>query len=77
MVKKFGFRLDLDGMFENSYYYTQYDIGGEGHAITILEENKELFLNAFAAEWRKRAEEALEDIVVKIDKQGNVEVIEK
>lgn len=54
-------RLDLDGLYEDGYYYTAYDIGGEGHAIIIEPENREKFLDAFAAEWRKRADEALEE----------------
>ena len=52
-------RIDLDELYTEGYYYTEYDIGGEGHGITIEEHDKEAFLDAFAAEWRKRAERAL------------------
>jgi len=53
--------LNLDSLWEDSYIYTEYDIGGNGHSITINEEDKEAFLDAFAQEWRNRAEEALEE----------------
>lgn len=53
-------RLSLDEMFQGYYYYTEYDIGGAGHSITIKTEDKEAFLDAFAKEWRDRAEQALE-----------------
>lgn len=53
-------RLDLDELYEDGYYYTDYDIGGEGHAILIKPEDREKFLDAFAAEWRKRADDLLE-----------------
>lgn len=52
-------RLDLDALYTEGYYYTDYDIGGAGHSITIKREDKEAFLDAFAAEWRKRAEALL------------------
>lgn len=54
--------LCLDSLFGDGYFYTEYDIGGEGHGITIKGENKEKFLDAFAAEFRKRAEGFLEPI---------------
>ena len=53
-------KLSLDDMFQSEYYYTDFDIGGRGHEIIIGNEDKEIFLDAFAAEWRKRAEELLE-----------------
>jgi hypothetical protein len=53
--------LNLDSLWEDSYIYTEYDIGGSDHSITIKEEDKEAFLDAFAQEWRDRAEEALEE----------------
>lgn len=52
-------RLDLDELYTEGYYYTDYDIGGAGHSITIESKDKEAFLDAFAAEWRKRAEARL------------------
>jgi len=76
MKKKFGLRLSLDEMFEDSYYYTEYDKGSEGHYITILAEDKEKFLDAFAKEWRDRAEQSLYDCVIKTYKDGEVEIIE-
>jgi len=54
--------LSLDALAEDGYFYTKYDIGGSGHDITIKSKDKEKFLDAFAAEWRKRAEEALEEV---------------
>ena len=54
-------RLNLDSLAEEGYFYTEYDIGEEGHAITINAEDKEKFLDAYAAEWRKRAEASLEE----------------
>ena len=53
--------LNLDSLWEDSYIYTEYDIGGRGHSITIVAEDKESFLDAFAQEWRDRAEGALEE----------------
>jgi len=52
--------LNLDALYTDGYYYTEFDIGGSGHSITIKEENKEKFLDAFAKEWRKKTEEFLE-----------------
>jgi len=53
-------KLNLDDVIGVAiYFYTEYDVGGEGHAITIEEENKEKFLDAWAKEWRRRAEEGL------------------
>jgi len=51
--------LCLDSMFEDGYYYTKFDIGGSGHSITIKKADKEAFLDAFAKEWRERAEKGL------------------
>ena len=55
-------RLNLDALYEDGYYYTDFDIGGAGHSITINAENKEDFLDAFAKEWRKQAKSMLEEI---------------
>lgn len=52
-------RLDLDDMVEE-YIYSEFDIEGVGHSITIKVEDKEKFLDAYAAEWRKKAEKNLE-----------------
>lgn len=51
--------LNLDSLFEGCYYYTDYDIGGYGDRIIINSDEKEVFLDAFAKEWRKRAESLL------------------
>lgn len=59
-----GYRLSLDALYHDGYFYTEYDKGGEGHYITIRAEDKELFLDAFAKEWRKRTEELLEEVDV-------------
>jgi hypothetical protein len=53
--------LNLDELYSDGYYYTDYDIGGSGHSITIYAEDKEEFLDQFAAIWRKKAEELLEE----------------
>ena len=53
--------LNLDSLYEDGYYSTDYDIGGCGHKIVINEDDKEVFLNAFAKEWRDRAELLLEE----------------
>ena len=55
-------KIDLDSLYEQGYFYTKFDIGNEGHSITIRESNKEKFLDAFAKEWRKRADESLEEV---------------
>lgn len=54
--------LCLDSLSEEGYFYTKYDIGGAGHSITIKAEDKDKFLDAFAREWRNRAEQALEEV---------------
>ena len=54
-------KLDLDALVEEGYFYTKYDIGGDGHSITIDADNKEKFLDAFAKETRDRAEKMLEE----------------
>jgi len=51
-------RLDLDDVFDE-YIYTEYDIGGEGHSVTINEKDKEKFLDAISKEFRDRVKEAL------------------
>lgn len=53
--------LNLDEMFQSDYYYTEFNIGGSGHSITVDLENKDKFLDAFAKEWRDRAESLLEE----------------
>ena len=60
MIDKGVLRLELDSLFEDSYFYTEFDIGDEGHSITIDTDNKEEFLDAFAAEFRERAKNLLE-----------------
>lgn len=60
MIDEDKLRLDLDSLYEGGYFYTGYDIGGDGHAITINASNKEEFLDAFTREFRRRAEELLE-----------------
>jgi len=52
--------LNLDSLYEEGYYYTNYDIGGCGHKIVIDSNDKEVFLDAFAKEWREKAENLLE-----------------
>lgn len=53
--------LNLDEMFQSDYYYTEFNIGCSGHSITVDLENKDKFLDAFAKEWRDRAESLLEE----------------
>lgn len=38
-------RLDLDDLSSEGYFYTEYDIGGEGHGIIICASDKEAFLD--------------------------------
>lgn len=51
--------LDLDGIYEDGYFYTEYDVGGCGHKIIINTKDKEVFLDAWAKEWRNKAEAGL------------------
>ena len=51
--------LDLDALYTDGYFYTEYDIGGAGHSITIKAEDKERFLDAFATEIRYRVSNML------------------
>jgi len=60
MIDKDTLRLNLDSLWEEGYFYTTFDVGGDGHAVTIDTDRKEDFLDAFAAEFRKRAESLLE-----------------
>ena len=53
--------LELDDLYTEGYFYTQFDEGGYGHRIIIRRENREAFLDAFAAEFRKRADNMLEE----------------
>ncbi len=53
-------RLDLDSMWEEEYFYTEYDIEGSGHSITIKTEDNEKFLDAWTKAWRNIAEKKLE-----------------
>jgi ABC-type transporter MlaC component len=62
-------RLSLDSIFQSEFYYTDYDIGGYGHWIEIEEKDREAFLDAFAAEWRQRADNMLEDYENENDKE--------
>ena len=61
MIKRKILYLDLDALYTDGYYYTEYDVGGAGHNIQIRAEDKEDFLDAFAKEWRNRAEAMLKD----------------
>ena len=54
--------MDLDSYSEDGYFYTDYDIGGAGHSITIKVEDKEKFLDAWAKEHREKAEKMLEEV---------------
>lgn len=60
MIDKSVLRLELDSLFDVGYFYTKFDIGDEGHSITIDTDNEEEFLDAFAAEFREHAENLLE-----------------
>jgi len=51
--------LSLDDLYTDGYFYTDYDIGGDGHWIIIKAADREKFLDAFAAEFRARAEAKL------------------
>lgn len=52
-------KLNLDSLYNNGYYYTNYDVGEASHSITIKAKDKEKFLNQFAQIWREKAEELL------------------
>ena len=60
MIDENVLRLELDSLFESGYFYTKFDVGDEGHSITIDTNHKEEFLDAFAAEFRERAKNLLE-----------------
>jgi hypothetical protein len=59
--------LNLDSIWESEYFYTEFDLGYSGHKIVINENDKENFLDAWASEWRKRAEEYLKNQNMKIE----------
>jgi hypothetical protein len=60
-------------MFGDSYFYTDYDIGDSGHSITINESDREAFLDAFSVEWRKRADDLLEEVEDEEDEENTEE----
>jgi len=51
--------LSLDDLYTDGYFYTDYNMCGGGHWIIIKADDKEKFLDAFCAEFRKRAEAKL------------------
>lgn len=51
--------LSLDDLYGDGYFYTEYNVSGDGHWVIINTEDKEKFLDAFAAEFRKRTEARL------------------
>ena len=54
--------LDLDGFWQDEYFYTEYDIGGRGHSIVIDAKDKAKFVDSFLAEMRKRLERGLQPV---------------
>jgi len=51
--------LSLDDLFSDGYFHTDYDIGGAGHWVIIKAEDRDKFVDAFCAEFRKRVEAKL------------------
>ena len=51
--------LSLDDLFGDGYFYTDYCIGGGGHWVVVKAEDREKFVDAFCAEFRKRVENKL------------------
>jgi len=47
-------KIDLDGFWGGDYFYTEFDIGGQGHFIIIDAKNKEAFIAAFMKEVESR-----------------------
>jgi len=56
---KKALQLCLDDMAEQSFIYTQYDIGGRGHSVTIKEEDKEKFILEYLKYVREQLESNL------------------
>lgn len=54
-------RLNLNELYSTPYHYTEYDVADDGNSVTIRAEDKELFLDELAKDWRERAEDMLED----------------
>lgn len=59
MVDEKKLQLCLDDVAEDSFIYTKYDIGGQGHYITILEKDKEAFLDEYIRLVREQISEKL------------------
>lgn len=59
--------LELDYLHEQGHIYTDFDVGGEGHRIIIEEKDKNEFLDAWAKEWRNRAEDMLEELKEEVE----------
>jgi len=54
-------KLELDGMFEE-FPSTKYDIGGLGHYIIVLSENKDKAIDDLVAQYRKDLEDNFEEL---------------
>jgi len=67
--KKNMLKLDLDSFFGGDYFYTEYDIGCEGHSIIIKKKDKDVFIEAFLKELKER----LESDLVECNEDGDVE----
>ena len=57
--KEILLRVELDDVWPVEYFNTKHDIYGNGHSITIKEEDKEDFLDAMAKEFRNMIEQGL------------------
>lgn len=69
-------KLNLDDLFGDSYFYTEYDLCGYGHAVVIKEKDKNKFLDEFTRIFRERTEEYLEETKVVKNSCGDYEEIE-
>lgn len=58
--KRKNLMLDLDGFFDE-FPSTTYDIGGQGHSITIKAEDKEKAIAEMVAQYRKDLEDSFEE----------------
>lgn len=51
--------IDLDNVIFDGYIFTEYDIGGRCHSVTIEKENKKDFIKSYLEEVKKRLENHL------------------
>lgn len=53
--------LSLDALAQDGYIYSDYDVRGAGHDLYVPVEDRQKFLDEYAAKFRAQVERLLED----------------